>query len=1123
MERLRGHLLSNLLAKGRVLLDQAAVDMKRFAILWSVVVMALTAGVAAAQDGAKDWMRYPAISPDGKSIAFSYRGDLWLVPSSGGEARLLTSHEAYEANPVWSPDGKQIAFASDRHGNFDVFLMPAAGGNAKRLTFHSAGDVPSCFTPDGKRVVFSSRRQDAPQASIGHGSMSELYSVSVDADRPRQILTTPAEDAVYNRDGSQLVYHDYKGFEDALRKHHVSAVTRDLWMYEPATGKHTKLSTFGGEDRTPVFAPGGKSIYYLSEQGGNYNVWEMQLGDKPEPKQVTKHGPHPVRFLTIANDGTLAYGYNGEIWIRKPGEESSRVNVKAVIDNRANTSNVSTLRSGATEFSVAPHGEEIAFVIRGEIFVVSVEHGTTKRVTDTPGQERSVGWAPDGRTLYYAGERDHSWNLYKTSITREDEDRFATSTLLTEEPVLVSDDETFQPLVSPDGKSLAYLHNRDEIRMLDLATKQSSTLVPAQQNYSYQDGDIEYDWSPDSKWLAFTYNAHQRWLGDVGMVNLGSGEITNVTNSGYSEASPWWSADGKTLLFFSDRLGLRSHGSWGSDVDIFGFYLTQDAFDWINLSEEDLEIRKKKEAEKKKKEAAAASDEEGDDEEDKDEDKVEPIKVELDDIEYRIKRLTLNSAPMGGYDISPDGEKVVYFAQVEGDWDLWMSEIRTGSTTKLVAFESPAPGGVEFNKDGDSVFVSYGNGSLAKVAVGDGPSRPEPISYGAEMTINGPEERAYILEHAWRQVKRKFYREDLHGVDWSGLRQNYAAFLPTITNNYDFADMLSELLGELNASHTGARYRPRGVDGDRTAALGLLYDTTFDGLGLKVAEVITRGPLDRAETKIKAGAIITHIDGVRLTPDVNPWALLNRKVDTFVRLGLTNPESGDDWEEVVKPISTGEETQLLYHRWVQQRREYVEKVSGGRVGYVHIEGMDDESFRTVYQDTLGRNSDKEALVVDTRFNGGGWLHDDLVTFLGGKDYISIKPRGKELGDFGTEPAFRWSRPVAVVQSESNYSDAHMFPYAFKQLKLGKLVGAPVPGTGTAVWWETQIDPSLVFGIPQVGMVSPDGNYLENTQLEPDVLVLNTPEGLAAGEDPQLKAAVDVLLEQLGEKKAEKKQ
>jgi C-terminal processing protease CtpA/Prc len=270
----------------------------------------------------------------------------------------------------------------------------------------------------------------------------------------------------------------------------------------------------------------------------------------------------------------------------------------------------------------------------------------------------------------------------------------------------------------------------------------------------------------------------------------------------------------------------------------------------------------------------------------------------------------------------------------------------------------------------------------------------------------------------------------------------------------------------------------------------------------------------KSTSKIKPGSIVLAIDGVRLEPNVNPWQQLNNKVDKNVRLGLLDPETNAEWEEVIKPINIGEETGLLYERWIAARRELCEKLSDGRIGYVHVQGMNDASFRRVYSEVLGENSEKEALIVDTRFNGGGWLHDHLVTFLSGKDYVYFLPREKEKGDLGAEPFAKWTRPVAVLQSESNYSDAHFFPWAFKELGIGKLIGSPVPGTATAVWWETMIDPSMVFGIPQVGMMDRAGKYLENAQLEPDVLVLNDPESMARGEDKQLAKAVEVLLESL---------
>lgn len=1072
-----------------------------------------------------DWIRYPAISPDGKAIAFSYRGDLWKVGRKGGRAQLLTTHEAYERSPVWTPDSKSLAFASDRHGNFDVFVISSAGGKATRVTYHSSDDTPSAFDASGEEILFASNRQDAPQAAIGLSRMGELYRIPAKGGRPRQILTTPAEDARPSPDGRYIVYHDYKGYEDPWRKHHVSAIARDIWIYDTETGTHRKLTSFRGEDRNPVWSSDGRQVYFLSERDGTFNVWKLDpFAESPEPEQITHHETNPVRFLSMADDGTLCYGWNGQVWIKSPEADPVRVKIRLQASERRNPVKFMTLKDGATEMAVSPNEEEIAFIVRGEVFVTSVEYDTTKRITNTPEQERNVAWGKDGRTLFYASERDGSWNLYQTTITREEEGSFSVATLLTEEVVLAGEAEMFQGVPSPDGKKMAYLHNRDEIRLLDLETKQTSTLVPARLNYSYSDGDIEYDWSPDSRWLAFTYNASRRWLQDVGVVNIATGKITNISNSGYSEQAPAWSADGKALLFMSDRLGRRNHGSWGSDDDIFGFYLTTEHWNWINLSKEDWERQKKRDekkdkADEKKKEKKAGDDEASenavsDNEEDAgDKEEVEPLKVDLADPEYRTKRLTLHSAPMGGFDLSPDGETLVYFAQEENKWDLWISRIRTQSTSKLASLGSDESGTVVFGKDGEQVFVRHG-GKLAKVSVPEsGSGKVTSISYSAGMELEQPAEREYLFEHVWRQVKRKFYREDLHGVDWEALKQNYAAFLPSIQNNHDFAEMLSEMLGELNASHTGARYRPKS-GGDSTASLGLLFDVDYEGAGLKVAEVLKRGPADKEDSRIKAGVIITHIDGVRLTENMNPYPLFNRKAGQRVRLGLTDPDANEDWEEVIKAASRAADGPLLYERWVAGRHKLVEELSEGRLGYVHVKGMDDPSFRRVYRDVLGRDSDKEALIVDTRYNGGGWLHDDLVSFLSGEDYIYFKPRGKEVGDFGAEPAFRWSRPVVVLQSESNYSDAHMFPYAFKQLKMGKLVGTPVAGTGTAVWWERLIDPTLVFGIPQVGMVTPDGNYLENTELQPDVEVYNSPESVARGEDQQLAKAVGVLLEEL---------
>jgi C-terminal processing protease CtpA/Prc len=385
------------------------------------------------------------------------------------------------------------------------------------------------------------------------------------------------------------------------------------------------------------------------------------------------------------------------------------------------------------------------------------------------------------------------------------------------------------------------------------------------------------------------------------------------------------------------------------------------------------------------------------------------------------------------------------------------------------------------------------------------------------MEVDSGAERAYLFEHMWRQVQQKFYRADLHGSDWQMLHDAYARFLPQVADAHDFAELASEMLGELNASHTGCRWRPRDEEGAgaETASLGLLFDVRHEGEGLPVKEVLRGGPCDRADLSVSAGQVLVAIDGTRLPPTTNPWALLDHRAGKRVRLSLLDPATGETHEEVVRAVDGAEEARLLYERLLDRRREIVAAASGGRVGYVHVAGMNEASFRRLFEEALGRNANKEALIVDTRFNGGGWLHDQLVVFLSGRRYADFVPRGKEPGRFGGEPFQRWDRPSCVLVSEGNYSDAHFFPYAYQELGLGKVVGAPLAGTATAVWWERLIDPDLVFGIPQVGMMGRDGGYLENRTLEPDVPVLTDPAKIAAGVDEQLLAAVRVLLDQIG--------
>ena len=1062
-------------------------------LLVSVVVTVMSQSNAA-------WLRYPAISPDGKTIAFGYKGDIYRVDVSGGVAVPLTIHEAQDMMPVWSHDGKSIAFASDRYGNFDVFVMPATGGTPTRITYNSAGDYPFDFSADNNQIIFGSARnvQSSNVRFYSPRLFQNLYSVSITGGTPILVSGAGMERAHYNSKGTQIVFEDRKGYEDPWRKHHTSSVTRDIWVMDVAAKQYRKISGFEGEDREPVYSSDDQYVYYLSEKNGNQNIYKTPLKLKIAEQQLTKFNTNPVRHLSVSTNNTLCFTQDGDIYTLQDGGSPKKLSVQIFNDGRQNVEKNVAVNGNVGEFALSPNGKEIAFVTRGEVFVTSVDGGQTKRITNTPQQERMISWSADGKTLIYAAERNDNWDIYTSTIVRKEEPYFYAATLLKEEPLIATAAEEFLPKYSPDGKEIAYLENRNVLKVYNIASKQTRTIIPKGHNYSYADGDLDFNWSPDSKYLL----ADDEYFGFGGSHAAiikadGSGKIEHPINSGFGEDNPKWAMEGKLMTWINNKDGRRSIAFQGNrEVDIYGAFLDQATYDQFKLSKDDYTLFKEKLTAEKKDSTA------------KKDSVTKKWSPDFTDIENRRVRLTINSSSISDYAITPDGSKIYYLAAFEKGYDLWVTEPRTRET-KILAKLGGSPSGIEMSKDGKSVFVTN-NGSLLKI---DETGKPTPIGVSSEMVLDAAKERAYIFDHCWRQVKEKFYDPTIHGIDWKMYKDTYAKFLPHISNNYDFQELLSEMLGELNGSHTGGRYSPQMQNPDVTATLGLLYDETYAGNGLKVAEVIAGGPVDKATSKIKAGYIIEKIDGETLV-NTEDWSkYLNRKVGKNTLLSVLDPKSNTRFEETVKPILFGEESGLMYKRWTNMMFNLVDKLSGGKVGYVHVQGMNDGSYRTTIDEVMGRNKNKEALIVDTRFNGGGWLHNDLNTFLSGKAYLGFAPQGNPVPS--TEPMDRWSKPSCVVMSEGNYSDAFIFPYVYKDNGIGKLIGMPVPGTGTAVWWETQIDPTIVFGIPMIATIGKEKRPTENLQLEPDMKVLLPYEDFLNGKDPQLEAAVKEMLKTIG--------
>ena len=1069
--------------------------MKRYTtlmLLAAVAVLTATAPAFVPTAGAQEtprWLRKNAISPDGKQIAFAYKGDIYLVASEGGRARQITTNPAYDSDPVWTPDGTQLYFSSWREGSKDIWRVSAEGGTPKRITNYPGNETPKAVLPDG-RIAFTANLQ-ADVHYDGFPGDPQVWAVDDRGGRPALLTSLPLQEMSVRQDGA-ILYEDYKGYEDPFRKHHTSSVTRDIWLWKDGT--FTQLTHYEGEDRQPVFAADGDTFYYLSEQGGKtINLFRSSVSHPDKPQQLTRYEKDPVRYVSVANDGTLAYSQNGDLYVCKPGAEPKKLDITVARDENERDLVKMNYTGGATSMAVSPDGKEIAMVIRGDVFVTSTEYETTRRITNTPEQERGVSFSKDGRELYYAAERGGCWGVWRTVLTEKNDKLFTYATHTKEELFSEPGETSFQPVVSPDGKWVAYLRDRAELVVKSTKGGKVKSLLKGA-NYSYQDGDQSFAWSPDSEYLLSLYQADGGWNNaDVALIELSTGQVTDLTESGYSDGNFRWALGGKAMTWESDKNGYRSHGSWGAHDDIYIMFFDGQEMTKFLQDKEDEEIEKllsgkseKQLAKEEKKDSLA-------------QEKPKKQELLLKGRENRVRRLTASSAAYGDHYLSKDGHKLYYVTPLESGAGLCVKDLREGSVKVLAR---GVMGRITPSADGGEIYVFSGRG-ITKVTLASGQTKQ--IDFSGDFEFKPKAERDYMFSHIWKQVKEKFYDPGLHGADWDYYRDNYAQFLPYIDNYFDFQEMLSEMLGELNGSHTGARYRAPG--GEALGKLGVLYDLNYTGEGLRIAEVLPGGVLDLADSEIKAGDLVRAIDGHVIAAGENWYPLLSGKVGKKIMVTVRKGgASGKDEDLVVKPVAS--EYDLMYRRWVRQREEMVARLSGGRIGYVHVQDMDSPSFREVYSKALGKYRNCDALIVDVRHNGGGWLHDDLVTLLGGKAYVEWRPRGQYIG---TEPYSKWTKPSCVLVCENCYSDASGFPYAYRALGLGKLIGMPVPGTMTAVWWETLIHPQMIFGIPQVGGWTPDGHYLENCQIEPDIRVPNEPSEMLRGEDQQLAAAVAELL------------
>jgi tricorn protease len=1031
-------------------------------LLRSLAVIALIAAYAPAQDPIR-FGRTPDISPDGKLVVFSYLGDLWTVEAIGGVARPVTMHEAHDFFPCFSPDGRRIAFSSNRHGQYDVYVVPVQGGRPTRLTFDSGHDYVMGWTPDGKNVVFSSTR------STGYPYSFESYTVPADGGQERRLPLDEAKEAYVAPGGKQLVYVSGSGLWS--RRGYRGSSNDDLWLANADGTAVKRLTTFDGQDTSPMWSPDGSRVYYVSEHQsprGCANVVFQDLAAPGSPTALTKHADESVRRARISGNGEwIVYECGADLWVvGTKGAAPRKLAIEVHADDKANTERVTTFTRDATGYALSPDENHAVVVVHGELFLtkLSTPPGKATRLTENPAFDTAPVWSPDGRKVLFSSDRSGVIDLYL--LEHDDPDHPEVTRAHKHKATRLTDDrdEETAATFAPNGKKVAFLRS-GKLWTMDPDGSGQKPLVEATRVF-------DYDWSPDGKWIAYA-RTDGSFASELYLVPAdGSAKPQNVSRYATYNGEVTWSQTGGKIGFISQRRGL------------FAMHV--------------LALQKPAAGAVSPLAAIAAS----------------PSDIDWDDLHLRVTRPASMSAESGA--ISPDGSMVAFRNTTNGD-DLWVANADGGGVGRVTSGDQ-APRFIQWSKKmPGTIYFLNKNGELRATRANlgfTGPSGPsgEPMKFGfsATLTVRRAEEYAEMFAQSWRLIADGYYDAGHHGTDWKAVRAKYAPLVGHVAAKEDLYALISLMLGELNSSHLGIGGKLPTPD-EPTADLGLVFDETFRGPGLKVAEVLKRGPADRRGLGLRAGDVVLAIDGTELAGKANVSRLLNGKVGEAVTLVVTGDPSDPKARRRVEVVAAARTriSQLMYERWVAKNVEQVSKQSNGTIGYIHVPSMDEDGLEQFVRSLYSDNFDKDAVVLDVRYNGGGFTHDAVLNYLSGREHTVFRQRNGGEGLVFRNYDRKWTKPAAVLVNNRSVSDAEIFPHAFRAMGLGKVIGQATGGQVIGTGEVKLIDGSW-FNLPRTGIYTTRGVNMEKEGVVPDVPVEMDPADRAKGIDTQLTKSVEVL-------------